>query len=114
MKRKKYSGKYSEEWARGKPYLARNKVYFGEREPYIRGNKIYFSGGNQKGAGIVAVVGSLLWNALPLGNKFFWSRMRRKNNYVLRIFDRSKNFWSVEFFMLNINECRGRNFHQIL
>lgn len=37
----------------------------------MRGNKIYFSGGNQKGNGIVAVVGSLLSNALPLGNKCF-------------------------------------------
>ena len=39
MRKRKYRNRRKK--ARGKPYIRKNKVYFGERRPYLRKNKVY-------------------------------------------------------------------------
>ena len=39
MRKRKYRN--SRKKARGKLYIRKNKVYFGERRPYLRKNKVY-------------------------------------------------------------------------
>ena len=47
----------------GKPYVRKNKVYFGGRRPYLRKNEVYFAEGIQRRNGIF---GRILTTALPL------------------------------------------------
>ena len=40
MRKRKYRKRRKR--GRGKPYIRKNKVYFGGRRPYLRKNKVYF------------------------------------------------------------------------
>ena len=46
MRKRKYRN--SRKKARGKLYIRKNKVYFGERRPYLRKNKVYFGEGRKR------------------------------------------------------------------
>ena len=50
MRKRKYRKRRKA--GRGKPYVRKNKVYFGGRRPYLRKNKVYFGEGIQRRNGI--------------------------------------------------------------
>ena len=50
----------------GKPYIRKNKVYFGARRSYLRKNKIYFGLGIKKILRGDGIFGTILSTVLPL------------------------------------------------
>ena len=57
MRKRKYRKRRKRGW--GRPYIRKNKVYFGERRPYLRKNKVYFGEGrkrSQRGDGIFGII----------------------------------------------------------
>ena len=64
MRKRKYRKRRKR--GRGKPYIRKNKVYFGGRRSYLRKNKVYFGEGrnrSQRGDGTFVTI---LSTALPL------------------------------------------------
>ena len=51
MRKRKYRKRRKE--GRGKPYIRKNKVYFGGRRPYLRENKVYFGEGRWADLGLI-------------------------------------------------------------
>ena len=67
MRKRKYRKR--RKTGRGKPYIRKNKNYFGGRRPDLTKTKVYFSEGrkrNQRGGGIF---GTILSTALPIVGK---------------------------------------------
>ena len=60
--------KYRKRRKRGqeKPYITKNKVYFGGRRPYLRKNKVYFGEGRKRSQRGDSIFGTVLSTALPL------------------------------------------------
>ena len=60
--------KYRKRRKRGqeKPYITKNKVYFGGRRPYLRKNKVYFGEGRKRSQRGDSIFGTILPTALPL------------------------------------------------
>ena len=46
MRKRKY--RKGRKRGRGKPYIRKNKVYFGGRRPHLRKTKVYFSEGRKR------------------------------------------------------------------
>ena len=51
---------------RQKPYIRKNKVYFGRRRPYLRKNRVYFGDDRKRSQRGGAIFGTNLSTALPL------------------------------------------------
>ena len=50
----------------GKPYIRKNKVYFGGRKLYLRKNEVYFGEGRKRSQRWDNIFGKILSTALPL------------------------------------------------
>ena len=61
MRKRKYRKR-----GRGKPYIRKNKVYFGGRRPYVRKNKVYFGEGRKRSERGDGIFGRKLSTTLPL------------------------------------------------
>ena len=67
MRKRKYRKRRKR--GRGKPYIRKNKVYFGGRRPYLRKNKVYFNEGGKRSQRGDGIFGTILSTALPLLEK---------------------------------------------
>ena len=70
----------------GKPYIRKNKVYFGGRRLYLRKNEVYFGEGRKRSQRWDNLFGKTLSTALPLVGEIVkvFKKMRRKNNNVMK------------------------------
>ena len=64
MRKRKYRKRRKRGWE--KPYIRKNKVYFGGRRPYLRKNKVYFGEGRKRSQRGDSMFGTVLSTALPL------------------------------------------------
>ena len=64
MRKRKYRKR--RKTGQGKPYIRKNKVYFGGRRPYLRKNKVYFGEGRKRSQRGDGIFGANLSTALPL------------------------------------------------
>ena len=64
MRKKKYRKKSKR--GRGKPYIRKNKVYFGERKPYLKKNNVCFGEDRKRSQIGDGIFGTILLTALPL------------------------------------------------
>ena len=64
MRKRKYRKRRKR--SRGKPYIRKNKVYFGGRRPYLRKNRVYFSEGRKRSQTGDGIFGKILLTAQPL------------------------------------------------
>ena len=64
MRKRKYRKRRKrDQW---KPYIRKNKVYFGERRRYLRKHKVYFGEGRKRSQRGHGTFGTILSTALPL------------------------------------------------
>ena len=63
MRKRKYRKRRKR--GQGKPYITKNKVYFGGRRPYLRKNKVYFGEGRKRSQRGDSIFGTILPTALP-------------------------------------------------
>ena len=64
MRKRKYRKRRKR--GQGKPYITKNKVYFGGRRPYLRKNKVYFGERRKRSQRGDGIFGTILSSALPL------------------------------------------------
>ena len=64
MRKKKYRKRRKR--GRGKPYIRKNKSYFGERRPYLKKNNVCFGEDRKRSQIGDGIFGTILLTALPL------------------------------------------------
>ena len=64
MRKRKYRKRRKR--GREKPYIRKNRVYFGGRRSYLRKNKVYFGEGRKRSQKGDCIFGTILSTTLPL------------------------------------------------